>query len=235
LPGDAVNLSKIAILRKHDLFYDLSDAAIHQLAAHARNLSYRAGDPIFWKGEEGHGLLAVLSGVVRISASSDDSREIVLNLIGKNEIFGEIALLDGGPRTANATALTDCILLSIDHRDFVRVLVQEPALAVGVLAVVCKRLRSTTKQVEEMNFSSLHARLAKILITMADIQGTITMVEPSLEITQKEIGNMLGISRESINRHLREWESAGLIILKKGGCTIKHPGRLARLARGSAE
>src|SRR3954454_10682463 len=178
-------LGKIAILRKHDLFCDLPDAAVQQLAAHARILAYRAGDPIFCKGEEGHGLLAVLSGFVRISAPSGDGREIVLNLIGENEIFGEIALLDGGPRTANANALTDCSLMSLDHRDFVQLLMREPIVAIRVLEVVCKRLRRTSKHVEELKFGELRMLLAKALLSVAEVQGTSAMAEPRLRITQK--------------------------------------------------
>ena len=229
------NLGKIALLRKHDLFCDLPDAAVQQLTAHARTLAYRAGDPIFSKGDEGHGLLAVLSGVVRISAPSDDGREIVLNLIRENEIFGEIALLDGGPRTANATALTDCSLLNLDRRDFVQLLMREPIVAVRVLEVVCKRLRRTSNQVEELNFGDIRVRLAKALLSVAKAQKTDVMPEPRLRITQKALGNIVGLSRETTNRHLREWENAGLLALEKGECIIKRPRHLTRLAKGSAE
>jgi CRP/FNR family transcriptional regulator, cyclic AMP receptor protein len=235
MSSNSANFSKINILGRHEFFSGLPDRLIQQLVVRARSIAYSAGDLIFREGEEGHGLLAVLSGVVRISAQSKDSKEIVLNLIGSGEIFGEIALLDGGMRTANASALTNCTLMVLDRRDFMNLLMQEPAVAVKLLEVVCRRLRRTTKQVEDLSFGDLRKRLASALLQIAGAQGTIESSEPRLQITQKELGNILGLSRESTNRHLREWEDAGLLALEKGVCIIKNPRYLIRLAKGSAE
>jgi len=233
--GNSTNLSKTDILSQHDFFSGLPARQIQQLAARTRSIAYSAGDPIFRKGEEGHGLLAVLSGVVRISVTSKGVREIVLNLIGKGEIFGEIALLDGGLRTADASALTNCILMVLDRRDFIHLLMHEPAATIKILEVICRRLRRTTKQVEDLSLGNMQKRLANALLQIAGAQGAITATEPRLEITQKELGNMLGLSRESTNRHLREWEDAGLLALKKGVCIIKNPRHLIRLAKSPAK
>lgn len=235
MSSDSIMTSKAGILGQHEFFSDLPDKLIQQLAAHARSIAYSAGDPIFHKGEEGHGLFAVLSGMVRISVLSEGGKEIVVNLIGKGEIFGEIALLDGGLRTADASAFKDCILMVVDRRDFINALMNDPAATVKLLEVVCRRLRRTTAQVEDLTFRSFRSRLAGALLKVASAQGTITLSEPKLQITQKELGNMLGLSRESINRHLREWEDAGLLTLEKGGCILKNPRHLTRLAKGSAE
>ena len=235
MSGDFTSQNKADILTRHEFFSGLPDKLIQQLAAHARSIAYSAGEPIFHKGEEGHGLFAVLSGTVRISAPSEDGKEILLNLIRKGEIFGEIALLDGGLRTADASAIEDCILMVVDRRDFVNALMQEPAAAVKLLEVVCRRLRRTTKQVEELTFGALPKRLANALLQIAGVQGSIISSKPMLKITQKELGNLVGLSRESTNRQLREWENAGLLILGKGVCIIKDPRRLTRLAEGLAE
>lgn len=233
--GGSAHLDKASVLRQHEFFSELSESAIQRLATRARSLAYRAGETIFRKGDEGHGLLAVLSGVVRISAPSDDGRAVLLNLIGKDEIFGEIALLDGGPRTADATALTDCVVMSLDRRDFVPHLRQEPDVALKVLQVVCRRLRRTTRHVEDLTFREFRARLAKTLLRLAEIQDAPAAAEPRLRITQKQLGDIVGLSRESTNRQLREWETAGWVALEKGGCVIKRPERLAELAGGATD
>ena len=138
---------KRAILGDHEFFRGLPLAIVHRLASHAHQVHYPPGRRIFSKGDAGQGLLAVLSGVVKISVPSEDGKEIVLNLIGPNEIFGEIALLDGGPRTADATALSQCELLLLDRRDVLPILMEEPAVSIKLLEVVSWRLRRTSKHV----------------------------------------------------------------------------------------
>lgn len=234
MAGGSAHVDKALILRQHEFFSELSESAIQRLAARARSLAYRAGETIFSKGDEGHGLLAVLKGVVRISAPSNEGRAVLLNLIGKNEIFGEISLLDGGPRTADATALTDCVVMSLDRRDFLPLLRQEPDIALKALQIVCGRLRRTTGQVEDLSFRECRARLAKTLLRLAEVQDAPAAGEPRLRITQKDLGDIVGLSRESTNRQLREWENAGWVALEKGSCVLKRPDRLAELAEGSA-
>src|SRR5688500_18027253 len=110
--------SKLALLASHEFFEGSSESALEGLANTSRTTFYAAGAPIFAKGDEGLGLLAVLDGIVKISVPSEDGRELVLNLVGRGEVFGEIALLDGLPRTADASALTECRLLELDRRSF---------------------------------------------------------------------------------------------------------------------
>ena len=221
---------KFDVLRKHEFFRDLSPALVQRLAAHARQVSYPAKRRIFSKGDEGHGLLAVLSGIVKISVHSDAEREILLNLIGPDEIFGEIALLDGRPRTADATALTKCLIMTLDRRDFLTLLTEEPNAAVKLLEVVSARLRATSQQVEDLSFGDFPTRLARILIRLARIQGTVDQPQPRVTITQQELGRMIGLSRETTNRHLRDWEESGYVSLEKGVCIIKDRQRLTKLA-----
>ena len=221
---------KRAILGNHEFFRGLPSSIVQRLASHARHSHCAGGRRIFSKGDEGHGLLAVLSGVVKISVPSEDGKEIVLNLIGANEIFGEIALLDGGLRTADATALGDCELLVLDRRDVLPILMEEPVVALKLLEVVSSRLRRTTQQVEDLSFGELSARLAKALLRLAEVQGTITQPRPRVTITQKELGHTIGLSRERTNWYLRAWEKAGHLTLEKGGCVINSKDLVAELA-----
>ena len=234
---------KRSVLAAHEFFKGLSAPALERLASRARVLTYPSRAPIFAKGEEGRGLLAVMSGLVKISAPAEDGREVVLNRIGPGEVFGEIALLDGLPRTADATALVPSELLVLDRRDFVPLLLEEPSIAVRLLETVSRRLRRTSEQVESLSFEPAAARLAAILFELARRQGTAAATRPLIAITQKELGQLIGLSRESTNKHLREWAEAGWISLERGGCCLLEPDALrtlggspsrTRLERGSS-
>jgi CRP-like cAMP-binding protein len=222
MEGGKSILDKSMVLAGHEFFRDVPPPVVEQLAAHARSTTVSSGRYIFRKGDEGLGLLAVSSGIVKVSVPSSDGKEIVLNIIGAGEIFGEIALLDGEPRTADAIAVTRCELLFLDRRDFLRVLHDQPLLAIKLLAVVSRRLRRTSEQVEDISFAAPPTRLAKALLRMAEIQGTIEDKAPRVAITQKELGQTVGLSRESTNKYLRIWEEAGHIRLEKGACTIRN-------------
>ena len=229
---DELILDKGAVLARHEFFRELPAGVIGRLASRARLIGYMPGAQIFRKGDDGLGLLAVISGLVKISVPSDDGKEIVLRLVSRNEIFGEIALLDGGPRTADATAVTKSQLLSLDRRDFVPLLEDEPPLAIRLLTLVSHRLRQTSEQVEDMTFADPQKRLAKALLRLAEVQGGPPSETPRIAITQKELGRTIGLSRESTNKWLRDWEVAGHISLEKGACTIRDRGFLTALADG---
>jgi CRP/FNR family transcriptional regulator, cyclic AMP receptor protein len=145
--------------------------------------------------------------------------ELVL-LVGANELFGEIALLDGEPRTADATAAEPCHLLFLDRRDFLSILSEEPSMAIKLLLVVSDRLRQTSEQVEEITFEPPPVRLAKALLRVAQLQGTAGAARPRIKITQQELGRTVGLSRETTNKYLNEWALTGEIAIEKGGCTL---------------
>src|SRR5918993_3157066 len=163
---------KRSVLAGHEFFKDLPPPALGRLAARARVATYPARAGIFAKGDEGRGLLAVMRGLVKISVLGEDGREVVLNRIGPGEVFGEVALLDGLPRTADATALEASELLVLDRRDFVPLLLEEPMIAVKLLEVLSRRLRRTSRQVESLSFEPPVVRLATTLLDLAEAQGT---------------------------------------------------------------
>ena len=219
---------KRPLLAKHQFFRGMPSGLVERLALHARLTSEPAGRLLFRKGDPGTGLVAILSGIVRISVAADDGNEIVLNLVGSGEILGEISLLDGGARTADAVTATKCQLLTLDRRDFVGVLHDHPAFAVRLLALVSARLRRTSEQLEDMTFADPKTRLAKALLRLAEIQAAGD--EAPVSITQKALGWMVGLSRESTNKCLRQWEAAGYVTLGKGTCVIRQRHVLERMA-----
>jgi CRP-like cAMP-binding protein len=215
---------KRAILQAHPLFGQLGTDVIARLAACARMRTVHAGTTIFQKGDPGDSLFAVCAGTIRIGSHSIDGKDAVLNLIQPGGIFGEIALLDGRPRTADAQAVTACELMVIDRRDFMPLLANEPDLALRVIDMLCARLRRTSQQVEDITFLDLPARLAKTLLWLAAnaVGGRITL-------TQRELGEIIGMTRESINKQLRAWEQRNWLRLQRGSVVLLDPAALAAL------
>jgi CRP/FNR family transcriptional regulator, cyclic AMP receptor protein len=220
-----------AVFAKSFFFGMLSGSEIDGLLTYARVVRYRAGSEIFAKGSPGSSLMAVLKGAVRISSPSETGREITLNLIHQGEIFGEIALLDGRGRTTDAIAMSDCELLVLNRRDFMPFLQRRPEICIKVIELLCQRLRQTSGQVEELSFWHLESRLAKALLRLA--QEHDKSPEPNspvnLRITQRELGNMVGGSREHVNKQLQAWQKSGIIEIGKGEIIIHDADELAEL------
>ncbi|HEU0082015.1 MAG TPA: Crp/Fnr family transcriptional regulator, partial [Bradyrhizobium sp.] len=152
--------SKLEILRKHLFFSDLEPDAFDQLCRYVKHSHLKRGVTIFSKGDPGHSLFAVISGTVKMSTSSAEGRNAILNLIGTGEVFGEIALLDGRERTTDAIANSDCELYVIDRREFIPFLHDQPALAMKFIQLLCARLRRTSEHVEQIILQDLSGRLA---------------------------------------------------------------------------
>ena len=225
----AVTADKLAILRRHSLFGQLPPDAIKYLGSYMNRQSFPRGSVIFANGDPGSGLMGVLAGAVKISVASADGRDIVLTIMHEGDIFGEIALLDEHPRTADATAMTDCELMVIERRDFIPFLRSQPDLAIQIIEILCSRLRRTTEQVQDLTFLNLATRLAKTLLRLtADAERPGSA--PKVAITQREISQIVGKSRESTNKQLRSWAKHGLIRLERGAVVVLHRDKLAEMA-----
>jgi CRP/FNR family transcriptional regulator, cyclic AMP receptor protein len=163
--------------------------------------------------------------VVRVSAPSEEGKDAIFNLILPGEIFGEIAFLDGQPRTADAVMIKAGELMVIERRDFLPLLGDHPELALRLSEVLCGRLRHTSQQFEDMIFLDLEARLAKALHYLHERSQPAR----KLKVTQREISQLIGIARESANKQLRAWERRKWLKLERGGMTILAPDALRRL------
>jgi len=187
------------------------------------------GDRIFEKGDDGVGLIGVVSGSVKISVTSTDGRDVVLNIIRSGEVFGEIALLDGRARTANATAMSDCELIVIERREFIPFLRSEPDVTLKLMEILCSRLRRTSEQVQDVTFLNLSTRLAKTLLRLTANAGP-SRPKGKVAITQRDISQIVGRSRESINKLLRAWARRGWIRLERGSVTVLNADKLLEIA-----
>src|ERR1700693_5232272 len=207
--------SKLAVLRKHPIFCDLDNEAFEQLCRYAKHSTLKRGTTIVSKGDPGNSLVAVVSGTVKISVSSPDGRSAILNLIGAGEIFGEMSVLDGQPRSADATANTNCEIFIIDRREFLPFVRSQPALAMKFIELLCTRLRWTSDQVEQIILQNLPGRLAGALIRLTE-KHKLEPTGRTIAITQQEISEMVGMTRESINKQLRIWASRKWVRLEHG-------------------
>src|ERR1700744_2591656 len=211
--------SKLTILRKHPIFCDLEPEALDQLCRYAKHMTLKRGAAIFSKGDPGTSLFAVISGTVKISISSADGRSAIFNLIGAGEIFGEVALLDGLARPADATANTNCEIFVIDRREFLPFVKSQPELAMKFIELLCTRLRWTSDQVEQVILQDLPGRLASALIRLTERHRS-AQDNRTIAVTQQEISEMVGMSRESINKQLRAWAMRNWVRLEHGAIVV---------------
>ena len=221
--------SKLAILRKHPIFCDLDSEAFDQLCRYAKHAALKRGATICSKGDPGNSLVAVISGTVKISVSSAEGRSAILNLIGPGEIFGEMSVLDGQPRSADATANTNCEIFIIDRREFLPFVRSQPALAMKFIELLCTRLRWTSDQVEQIILQNLPGRLASALIRLTE-KHKLAPGGRTIAVTQQEISEMVGMTRESINKQLRIWASRKWVRLEHGAIVVLNAEPLQALA-----
>jgi CRP/FNR family transcriptional regulator, cyclic AMP receptor protein len=215
------------------LFRSLPDKTFNDLAARAKIRNCTARETIFLMGTRGSSLMALLAGKVRISVASPEGKEIILATLKPGEIFGEIAVLDGGERTANATAMTDCRLAELDRRDVLHFFDLHPAAWHSLVGLLCERLRRTDRHIGELALLPLPKRLAKTLLRMSEVEQVDGQPVTLVHLSQREIGNVVGASREAINKVLHEWQLRGAIQVDERGIVIVRRDILDRLAHSN--
>ncbi len=195
------------------MFCRLDDGELRRLSSIARETSLPAGAVLFDQGQESDGLYVILSGIIRVYLTAADGREATINLLEDGEIIGEISLIDGLPRSAGAAALTDCRLLFIPHRPFCELSESSPKLNRQVMLVLCERLREANNQVDQAIFHDLRHRLLVLLRQIAVIHGRVEhdVATVDLDLTQGNLAQMLGASREAVNKQLRALAKDGRV------------------------
>ncbi len=214
-----------ALLAQHHLLGTLDDADREALLAHARLRRLPAGASVFRRGDAGDGLYGVLQGRVTVSVESEEGKELILNMFGPGAFFGEIALLDGGGRTASASVREEAALLFIGRTAFLPFLESRPKVAARMIALLCERLRRTTQQMEDSIFLDVSARLARQTLALAGSTGRIA-------ISQAELAQTLGVSREIVSRQLSLWRDAGFVALGRGRVDLLDRKAIDALAAG---
>ncbi|HEY8519349.1 MAG TPA: Crp/Fnr family transcriptional regulator [Gammaproteobacteria bacterium] len=223
------------MLQRNYLFRGLPEAALESIAALAAKRVFEKGAIIFAQGDVGDALYGVAAGRVRISASGVGGQEVFLNIMEPGDTFGEIAVIDGLPRTAGATAIERTTLIVIQRQDFLRLVEREPKLALHLLKLFCERLRWTSEIVEESAFLPGPARLAKRLLILTTLHGRRAGVGTmELRISQGDLARFLGISRQIANQNLRAWHKKGWVDLARSRIVIRNPEALRRVIAETA-
>jgi CRP/FNR family cyclic AMP-dependent transcriptional regulator len=212
-------------LKQCVLFSSLDERACNEIAAHAMPRAFLAGESICRIGDHGDSMMAVVVGTVRISFPTVRGKEIILADLRAGEIFGEIALLDGRPRSANARALTNCQLLVLARRDVLPFLENNPTACLKLMEMLCARIRHSDERMSDIAFLNLPVRLAKILLSYQPEGRGPT----KLSLSQSELAEMTGGTREKVNRCLRAWQRQGILELKNRWTIILKPEALREL------
>jgi len=221
------------LLGQYSLFRRLSAAERAALLARARVQKYSAQETIFLMDSPGDSMVAVLSGTIRISVPSPDGKEVVLAILGPGELCGEIALLDGKARTADAKAATDCSVVVLERRDVLSFFAQHPDAWVRLIEVLCERLRTADQQMADFALLPVPMRLAKALLRLGSPNGHAEsgLAVAHVPLTQRELGNVIGATRESVNKYLRAWQRKGCLRLADRLIVITDRAALERLAQ----
>jgi CRP/FNR family transcriptional regulator, cyclic AMP receptor protein len=211
------------------LFAGLNADERAALAARAHIRVFGSDETIFRINSHGNQLMAVLTGTIRISVPSSADKALVLAIIQPGEIFGELSVLDGKERSADAIAETVCTVAILDRRDILSFLDRNPSAWLKLVEVLCQRLRQTNEVFAEVALLHLPARLAKAMLRISKTTSAETQFT-KIEFSQRELANMLGGSRESVNKCLRKWQRKGIVKISEGSIIIVKQAALEDLA-----
>jgi CRP/FNR family transcriptional regulator, cyclic AMP receptor protein len=221
------------VLRRVWLFSGLQPGDITQLSRVALVRRYAARETVVSQGDDSGDLFAVLSGRLKVTWNDAEGGEVLLSILEGGDVFGEIALLDDQPRSATVTAMETCELLVVERRGFRALLTSVPNLAMNLLRVMSRRVRDLSDRTQNMSLLNVESRLAKAILQLAERfgkeerRGEILL---TLKLSQQELANMIGATRELVNRRLRGWQDQGIIELSQGRVVIRDAAALAAVS-----
>jgi CRP/FNR family transcriptional regulator, cyclic AMP receptor protein len=218
------------VVRNAPLFTALDEAAAASLRASMDSVKIAKGSVLFAEGDEGDHLYVIVEGKLKLGTSSGDGRENLLSILGPGEMFGELSLFDPGPRTSTATAVTDARLLSLGQEKLIPWLAENPQVALQLLARLAQRLRRTNEAVGDLVFSDVPGRVAKALIDLGERFGKQT--DEGLfvhhDLTQEELAQLVGASRETVNKALADFAGRNWLKLDGRAVLITDLDRLSK-------
>lgn len=206
------------MLSKIDLFADMPEEDLQAVSNLAATRTYPKNTIIISEGDDSDSLYCVLSGKVKVYLSDDDGREIIINILGEGEYFGELALLDDAPRSASVMTLEETKLAVISKSAFENCLSKNPQLALHIIRELSKRMRNLTQNVKSLALMDVYGRVARTLLDMAEPTGD--KLEIRQKLTQRDIASMVGASREMVSRILKDLSTGGYITIQNKTITI---------------
>lgn len=221
------------VVRKAPLFAALDDEDASALMASMTPVTLARGHTLFHEGEAGDRLYVVVSGKVKLGRTSSDGRENLVTVLGPGEMLGELSLFDPGPRSLSATAVSDSELAGLGHADLAEFLNGRPEVARQLLQALARRLRRTNDTLADMVFSDVPGRVAKALLDLSRRFGRQTEqgVMVAHELTQEELAQLVGASRETVNKALADFAGRGWLRLEARAVCLLDIERLTRRAR----
>jgi CRP/FNR family transcriptional regulator, cyclic AMP receptor protein len=226
---DAAAASRL--LAGTDLFGSLPEDGLRELGERATRRSFARGQVIFREGDDAESLYVVVDGLVKVAVSNAEGLELILTTLRPGDAFGELPLIDDGPRSASAIALSETTLLVLDRSSLLDVLRRRPQLVEGLLRSIGAVVRRLTEQAADLVFLDLHGRVAKLLIHLAERgtqrDGAIVL---DVQVTQTDLAEMVGGSRQSVNSSLHALERRGILEVKGREIVIRDVEALRRRA-----
>ena len=209
------------------LFIGLSEEDYAQLVALLQLKHYRKNEVIFHANDPGSGLFLLKNGMVKISVESSDRRELVVRLLHPPDFFGEMALLDNLPRSATVTAMEPSEALLLDRDDFVTFVQHNPMLLPKMAEALSRRLRKANELVHSLAFMDAYAKVARVLLDLAEARGETSAGAMQLRLTQRQLTELTGMARGTVARVLSDFRQAGYVNISGGYITILEPTLLA--------
>ncbi len=212
-------MKRLEMLQRVDIFTSLGTSELEDLLEVTTTKRLAPKETLFHKGDPGNQLYGVLSGRLKVTSSSREGREVVFSVSGPGDVIGEIALIDSNPRSATVIALEQTELLTLHRRDFIPFIENHPIVAIHLATVMARRVRDLSQSTEDAQFIPLPLRMARRLVRLCDSYGTRDGEDASsidIRLSQQDLADLVGTSRESMNKQLRAWEIAGLLTLRRG-------------------
>lgn len=224
------NENETTYLKQVPLFTGLAEEEIQELMALAKRRTFRSGEVIFHRDDHGQVLYVIKEGKVKICLISPDGQEISLAVLGKGECFGEFAILDSRPRSADAVAMEKVECYTLQRSDFHNAVMKNPKIAIQIMEVLTGRLRTTDEMIEDLIFLDVPGRVAKKLLELADSHGVKAEngVRIEVRLTQQELASMVGASRESVNKVMGYFTDKRFISTDKHRITLHRITELRR-------
>ena len=221
------------VVRQAPLFAALDDEAAEALRSTMTRVEVPRGEAIFHEGDPGDRLYVIVEGKIKLGRASGDGRENLLAVLGPGEMFGELSLFDPGPRNAAGTAVADTVLLGVGSDDLDEWLRGRPEVARHLLRALARRLRRTNEALADLVFSDVPGRVAKALLDLSERFGRPTDdgLRVAHDLTQEELAQLVGASRETVNKALADFASRGWLRLEARAVVLLDVDRLRKRAR----
>ncbi|TCR66143.1 Crp/Fnr family transcriptional regulator [Bosea sp. BK604] len=213
------------LLSANPFFAGLSPEALANIAEICQQRRLKPRQVLFLKGDPGDGLYAIRRGQIRIGTTDAVGQHMTMSLLGSGDVFGEIALLDGRSRTADAVATEETEMFFVPRREFLHLIGREPSIAIQLIELLCERIRNMSERMEDSAFLPASTRLARRIVMLVSDYGA------EVHVTQDELAALTGVSRETVNRQLQQWKRVGLLSLGRSRVMIHNIDGVRRLAQ----